>query len=155
MIRRPPRSTLFPYTTLFRSLIMTASAPFWTLVARSTIGGLALNFVNSFIPLIMSARRDWIPATIMTRSFAGVAILCYAAGMLWLGRQALARFQVTGGIAGDDLLMAGPDMLPRRIADWFRSRPTGLTLNLIRKEFRLLRPVWLLSLLGLVAWRPS
>src|SRR5256885_13182809 len=27
MIRRPPRSTLFPYTTLFRSL---AGAPAWT-----------------------------------------------------------------------------------------------------------------------------
>src|SRR3712207_7971804 len=27
MIRRPPRSTLFPYTTLFRS----ASYPFWSL----------------------------------------------------------------------------------------------------------------------------
>src|SRR5256885_9636090 len=26
MIRRPPRSTLFPYTTLFRSLIITQSA---------------------------------------------------------------------------------------------------------------------------------
>src|SRR2546430_5612559 len=27
MIRRPPRSTLFPYTTLFRSLIATSFAP--------------------------------------------------------------------------------------------------------------------------------
>src|SRR3712207_7822021 len=27
MIRRPPRSTLFPYTTLFRSLRPSASAP--------------------------------------------------------------------------------------------------------------------------------
>src|SRR2546428_11307000 len=27
MIRRPPRSTLFPYTTLFRSLLMAASGP--------------------------------------------------------------------------------------------------------------------------------
>src|SRR3712207_8352521 len=26
MIRRPPRSTLFPYTTLFRSIVMTADA---------------------------------------------------------------------------------------------------------------------------------
>src|SRR2546425_1757499 len=26
MIRRPPRSTLFPYTTLFRSLLVTAPA---------------------------------------------------------------------------------------------------------------------------------
>src|SRR5689334_24183253 len=30
MIRRPPRSTLFPYTTLFRSLT-TTSYPLWTL----------------------------------------------------------------------------------------------------------------------------
>src|SRR2546423_10750068 len=29
MIRRPPRSTLFPYTTLFRSLIVDASDPQW------------------------------------------------------------------------------------------------------------------------------
>src|SRR2546426_5038758 len=28
MIRRPPRSTLFPYTTLFRSLIARVSLPF-------------------------------------------------------------------------------------------------------------------------------
>src|SRR2546421_12008912 len=27
MIRRPPRSTLFPYTTLFRSLLLDAGAP--------------------------------------------------------------------------------------------------------------------------------
>src|SRR2546422_2017850 len=27
MIRRPPRSTLFPYTTLFRSVIITTSRP--------------------------------------------------------------------------------------------------------------------------------
>src|SRR6267142_890873 len=133
-------------------LIMTASAPFWTLVARSTMGGLALNFVNSLIPLIMSARRDWIPQTVVTRSFAVFALLCYAGAMLWLGRQALTRFQVTGGIAGDDLLMAGPDVLPHTSVQWFRSRPAGLTLSLIRNEFRLLRPVWLLSLLGLMAW---
>src|SRR2546427_12850557 len=29
MIRRPPRSTLFPYTTLFRSAIRTLHAPFF------------------------------------------------------------------------------------------------------------------------------
>src|SRR5258708_15655802 len=27
MIRRPPRSTLFPYTTLFRSLLLTPTMP--------------------------------------------------------------------------------------------------------------------------------
>src|SRR5258708_28092183 len=29
MIRRPPRSTLFPYTTLFRSLILLDLPPAW------------------------------------------------------------------------------------------------------------------------------
>src|SRR2546426_5491841 len=33
MIRRPPRSTLFPYTTLFRSLAPPADAADFTLVA--------------------------------------------------------------------------------------------------------------------------
>src|SRR5688572_31802886 len=33
MIRRPPRSTLFPYTTLFRS------SPRWATGARSTLPG--------------------------------------------------------------------------------------------------------------------
>ena len=133
-------------------LIMTASAPFWTLVARSTMGGLALNSVNSFIPLLMTIRRDWIPQTTITRSFAVLALLCYAGAMLWLGRRRLARFELTGGIAGDDLLTSGPDFLPKALANWFRSRPTGAVLNLIRKEFRLLRPVWLISLLAVPAW---
>src|SRR2546422_3351955 len=35
MIRRPPRSTLFPYTTLFRSLITTvAAARCWSTASR-------------------------------------------------------------------------------------------------------------------------
>src|SRR2546430_7104794 len=29
MIRRPPRSTLFPYTTLFRSLLLIETPEFW------------------------------------------------------------------------------------------------------------------------------
>src|SRR5260370_38267824 len=43
MIRRPPRSTLFPYTTLFRSkrVAQETRKPF-TLQARQTSGGLQL-----------------------------------------------------------------------------------------------------------------
>src|SRR3712207_9514176 len=33
MIRRPPRSTLFPYTTLFRSCVLGAVVPFWLSIA--------------------------------------------------------------------------------------------------------------------------
>src|SRR5256885_11824216 len=37
MIRRPPRSTLFPYTTLFRSLV--ATAPGTVVLMESTFPG--------------------------------------------------------------------------------------------------------------------
>src|SRR5256886_8961657 len=39
MIRRPPRSTLFPYTTLFRS--ETPSNPLWKVTDIAAIGALA------------------------------------------------------------------------------------------------------------------
>lgn len=131
---------------------MIASAQFWTLLARSTLGGLALNALNVAIPVVWLNRRDWIPQSTLTRAVTFFAVLCYSGVMLWLGRRRLARFEVTGGIAGDDLLTAGPDFMPSALADWFRSRPTGAVLNLIRKEFRLLRPVWLISLLALPLW---
>src|SRR3712207_7837967 len=38
MIRRPPRSTLFPYTTLFRSSTSTNELPWTTLVSQSSAG---------------------------------------------------------------------------------------------------------------------
>src|SRR5260221_7416651 len=38
MIRRPPRSTLFPYTTLFRSIVMP--------LARKSIGATRRDFVS-------------------------------------------------------------------------------------------------------------
>jgi len=79
-------------------------------------------------------------------------LLGYAGVMLWLGGRTLARFQATGGTAGDDLLTAGPDVLPGTLVGWLRCHPTGAVLNLIRKEFRLLRPVWLISLLAAVGW---
>src|SRR2546422_11338783 len=42
MIRRPPRSTLFPYTTLFRSKIGTYSAPVhFTAIVRRYFEGVA------------------------------------------------------------------------------------------------------------------
>jgi ABC-type transport system involved in multi-copper enzyme maturation permease subunit len=131
---------------------MIASATFWTLYARSTMGGLALNGVNSLIPLAWFLRRDWIPETMTARSVAAFAFLSYTGVMLWLGRRTLARFQATGGMAGEDLLVAGPSVMPGALAEWFRCRPTGAVLNLIRKEFRLLRPLWLVTLLTVLGW---
>src|SRR3712207_8415877 len=47
MIRRPPRSTLFPYTTLFRSMAWAAQ---WILV-------LGLGQVMAFLPLVFPNGR--------------------------------------------------------------------------------------------------
>src|SRR2546430_11668202 len=46
MIRRPPRSTLFPYTTLFRSVICIASVIGTVLKQHEPVG----NYVNQFGP---------------------------------------------------------------------------------------------------------
>ncbi|MGC9994093.1 MAG: ABC transporter permease [Terriglobia bacterium] len=133
-----------------------ASATFWTLFARSTIGGLALNTLvlgafnvpGAFLVHWIRATRHGSPAEINIAVWiAGCIFLCYGGVMLWLGRRTLARYQVTGGMAGDDLLMAGPDVLPGALAGWLRCRPSGVVLNLIRKEIRLLRPVWIITLL--------
>src|SRR2546428_12896444 len=48
MIRRPPRSTLFPYTTLFRS---TGSADFWTLARTRFLK----RETKDFVPAIQAA----------------------------------------------------------------------------------------------------
>src|SRR5690349_22090387 len=42
MIRRPPRSTLFPYTTLFRSMLSLDNLGNLTAKGDVTVGGLAL-----------------------------------------------------------------------------------------------------------------
>jgi hypothetical protein len=141
---------------------ITASATFWTLFTRSTVGGVALNTgVQSFISFTIPRGNlaDWLrargylaPGNLIVPFTVTFIVLCYAGVMVWLGGRMLTRFQVTGGMAGDDLLMAGPDVIPGALADWFRSRPSGVVLNLIRKELRLLRPVWLISLLAALGW---
>src|SRR2546430_4948924 len=50
MIRRPPRSTLFPYTTLFRSL----AAPVWHFLQ---FGGMVLLTAGGFALGIAGSRR--------------------------------------------------------------------------------------------------
>src|SRR5438067_7478018 len=54
MIRRPPRSTLFPYTTLFRSLVATYHLPLMVasdLLAVAVIAGVPGGILSCFFPL--------------------------------------------------------------------------------------------------------
>jgi hypothetical protein len=143
-------------------VITVGSAAFWTLLSKSMLGGLGLLLVQSvpfFIAWIFVMLASWklsgviqwfgihIWAEYQWLFIASFVFLCYAAVMVRLGRRELAQFQVTGGIAGDDVLMAGPNVMPEGFAGLFRCRPAGASLNLIRKELRLLRPLWLLTLL--------
>jgi hypothetical protein len=122
------------------------------------VGGVALNIgVQSSISFIIpwASLADWLrargylaPGNHIVISTVTFVFMCYAGGMVWLGGRMLARFQATGGMGSDDLLMAGPDVMSGALAGGLRCRPTGAVLNLIRKELRLLRPVWLISLLA-------
>jgi hypothetical protein len=134
-----------------------ASAAFWTLLTRSALGGVVLNVViNSFGMVLWGnaahSLRDTGYEWATNTPVGSVAVLLYAGAMLWLGWRKLARFQATGAIVGDDLLTAGPKVMPSALAEYFCARPTGLVLNLIRKELRLLRPVWLITLLAALSW---
>src|SRR5256885_12486445 len=54
MIRRPPRSTLFPYTTLFRSF--SSSLLLWSLSGHSHVTlNLLLQYFPRFLNLILSS----------------------------------------------------------------------------------------------------
>src|SRR3712207_6920009 len=56
MIRRPPRSTLFPYTTLFRSEIVMAYLP-WTLFSIGT--ALIISFsLGIMLGMLMAYKRS-------------------------------------------------------------------------------------------------
>jgi len=147
-------------------LAMSAAATYWTLLARSTIGGLVLGWLPfgglELAGAILDMLRPGIVFETAGRLLDGkllphegrtilfslsIAALGYAGLMLWLGARKLARFQFTGGLPGDDLLMAGPKVMPEAVAGWFRYRPAEPVFNLVRKELRLLRPVWLMGLL--------
>src|SRR3712207_9542995 len=74
MIRRPPRSTLFPYTTLFRSLLgggavaitqgTLAGLGFWVLGIHSPALWGVTTAVFSLIPLL-GAAAVWVPISIV------------------------------------------------------------------------------------------
>src|SRR5688572_28815436 len=73
MIRRPPRSTLFPYTTLFRSLTLRPAAPGGATRQASVRAGLAaLAAQKPDIVLVHDAARPFASAALVSRAIAAV-----------------------------------------------------------------------------------
>lgn len=138
-------------------VVSAASATFLTLVTRSTLGSLPLIWSVLFVGMLFSGgvgdephASGGLMALLSPAATVGALAtfgFCFSALMLWLGARKLESFQATGATSGEDLLTAGPSVVPEAFAEAFRCRPSGALLNLIRKECRLLRPLWLVGLL--------
>src|SRR5947199_2974601 len=81
MIRRPPRSTLFPYTTLFRS----ACAPFFKKVSLE-LGGKNPNIIFA------DADLDAAIAGSVRSSFANQGQICLCGSRVFVERPMYAKF---------------------------------------------------------------
>jgi hypothetical protein len=136
-------------------IIAMTSATFWTLAAKSALGGFfIIGFIWSaiymFIGNIETGKLEALPLALASPTEISIFTLALSGLMLWLGARKLVGFQMTGGTSGEDLMVAGPSVMPEALADWFRPRPSGALLNLMRKELRLLRPVWVIELMVVV-----
>ncbi len=132
------------------------SAGFWTLVAQSTIGGIAFTVAIQFgitlaVQVIVS-RLFQIPiGSDDPRIVASTALvgLIYSATFLWLGRRKWVNLELRQTNPGESA-----SALPGKLGSisWFRPRPRGVTFNLLRKELHLQRSLILLALLFVGCW---
>jgi TonB family protein len=119
-------------------VVTICSSAYWSLVGRSTISGLILNLMATGLwigVLLYSITLIRFPQWAAVPALA----LPFAAVMFWLGRRKFIEFESTGATAGTDLMEGS-------LGRVFRSTRTHAVLNVLRKEVRLLAPVWLLSM---------
>ena len=120
MIRRPPRSTLFPYTTLFRSLglgfalFVRGLAPVpWSLfplLAAAYVGAWLIGYLAVLVPTGIGVREGMLVLLLGGQLAFGVATAAALGYRLWLGLR--------------DLLAAGLGVWLGRgtAADWRAAR---------------------------------
>src|SRR3712207_7928972 len=75
MIRRPPRSTLFPYTTLFRSGALAVEAHWLASIALLCAGALALAALGRPSRFRGALPGFWLAFGVLYIGFAGVALI--------------------------------------------------------------------------------
>src|ERR1043166_2593495 len=97
MIRRPPRSTLFPYTTLFRTYIVSTSS------APDAIGPSVRHVLRDFAPdqalFLVKSMEDVVADSLLLRkltlllitAFAALAVFLAAAGVYAVMAYAVAQ----------------------------------------------------------------
>ncbi len=142
----------FLLVALIWIVLTTAAAVPFTFLARSTIGGMVLSaWVYAFVAYGWvyfenhgAFRRPWL-------WLISAAVLAYAVAMMWLGRRMVLRYQATEGGLGESFA-PGAQLVPAFVAEWFRCRAAQPMLNLVRREFHLLRTLWTLCALCTTAW---
>src|SRR3712207_7650290 len=76
MIRRPPRSTLFPYTTLFRSAVYTQTGLDW--IADNTMLDVLRRHCPGLVPTLRRVENGFQPDRKSTRLNSSHANISYA-----------------------------------------------------------------------------
>src|SRR5688572_32513739 len=84
MIRRPPRSTLFPYTTLFRSRAQEAERPAFVLAAADRGDGIERQLVGGLLLVVLDRKS--------TRLNSSHSQISYAVFCLKKKKKARARW---------------------------------------------------------------
>jgi len=143
----------FPPTILVAWMLgMCAAAPFWTMVAKSTLGGLVLDSAFHIL-LIAAVIRERSDRLLTTSPLSITAYLAYIIAIGWLGRAFFLRQQAIEGWASEDpLSSAFGRVLPRFLLSFLHSRADTPSLNLVRRELWLLRPVWVVGLFNVLIW---
>ena len=132
------------------------SVGFWTLFARSTIGGIVFSVASQFFVALGTAfALDKIYGpdfSFETTSAIIVVGSIYSVLFLWLGRRRFAHLELRDVASGEGGFRS--ERLPgkRWWSDWLRCRPSGMTLNLIRKELLLQKPVFLIAAILTLGW---
>jgi TM2 domain-containing membrane protein YozV len=125
----------------------------FTLIARSTLGGMVLaQFGTTGVSFgwMYYEKHGQFPPLVLPA--LAIVLVAYTAVMIWLGRRMFLRFQAVDGMQAGEAFVPGARLVPRAVAEWFRSRPAQPLSNLLRREFHLLRTLWPLSVLYLAAW---
>ncbi|HWX21657.1 MAG TPA: hypothetical protein VN578_17270 [Candidatus Binatia bacterium] len=154
-----------PFEYMFMFVFVTVcSAGFWTLTARSTIGGLVFCVASQVLAgmvLVFGVSKvcgvgkphslddDTGPLAAVA---LGAGALVYSGLFLWLGWRKFARMELRDAVFGEGVELSAAEVRSWWWSRWLVCRPHSNFLNLLRKEVRLQKPVFLSAAMFLVCW---
>ena len=158
----------YPHDMLMIGVFFVAvvcSAPLCTLEARSILGGLVFSVAISLLVLLLTASSiELWRAKVLGPQFEDADLdsaygwawlitgLIYSGACLLAGRRKFGRLELKDSILGESTNLSSAAVGEGRWWDWLRIRPTGSLGNLVRKELRLQKPVFVVAAVFSVCW---